>query len=526
MNAPFAYDLVDYPSLPHPQTHPSRLAPIARLHGLDAAAPSRCRVLDIGCSDGGNLFPLALAYPYSEFVGIDLSATAIARGERMRARLQLDNARLHVADLSAWDPGPRPYDYILAHGFYSWVPPFVREALLALCRDHLAPAGIAYISYNALPGCQLRRMMWNMLRFHVRGVDEPMQRVDRSVALLNFLEQGVLSRKVYSDVVREEARQLIHKTDPALLFHDDLSDTNDPLLFSDFMAQARGFGLEFVAEADYFESTEEVAPPETREQLRALAGGDVVLREQYLDFLKGRRFRQTLLCRADAPLRREAGLEVIAGFDAVGQVTAEPSPVNLDPGAVVQFSDPAGAGLSTDHPVVKAALAMVGEAFPAPLAFDALFAQARARAGRSEGAETEEDRDALLHALLLAFRLGLVVLHAQAPRFATQPDDRPRLGALARLQLEGGSEVVTSLRPSVVRLENPMTRELVRMLDGTRDRGAIVRDLAVRMAEDPALQAPGDEPHSIQWWRAHLVGQLESGLQQAARLALLLEPRA
>src|SRR3546814_3343422 len=50
-----------------------------------------------------------------------------------------------------------------------------------------------------------------------------------------------------------------------------------------------------------------------------------------------------------------------------------------------------------------------------------------------------------------------------------------------------------SLRPSVVRLESPLTLELLRLLDGTRDRAALLAALAARMANDIAL-IPPDEP--------------------------------
>src|SRR5262245_61868406 len=147
---PFLYDVVSYPGLPQPQAHPARLAAIARLHGIPTASPSQCRLLEVGCGEGANLLACALAYPHSTFVGVDLSKSAINRGEAYQQKLGLTNLRLQAADLTAWQPLEGTYDFIIAHGFYSWVPLAVRDALLALCRDWLAPAGIAYISYNAL----------------------------------------------------------------------------------------------------------------------------------------------------------------------------------------------------------------------------------------------------------------------------------------------------------------------------------------------------------------------------------------
>src|SRR5262249_43905300 len=337
----FAYDVVDYPSHPQPQTHPARLSAIAGLHAISAASPKRCRFLEVGCGDGATLMPLALAYPDSTFVGIDLSAVAIARGEAMRSTLGLSNLSLVAGDLTKCDPGPEPFDYIMAHGFYSWVPPLVRDALFDLCRKRLAPAGVAYISYNTLPGCHIRRMLWEMLRFHVRDIKVPEDKIQQASALLQFLAQGTVGKGAYPDLLREEAKRLADKTDRAVLYHDDLSDINDPVTITDFVARARKFGLEFLAEAEYFEMTEDVSPSAVG-LLRGLAARDVILKEQYLDFLKARRFRQTLLCRAEAPLNRVADAGAVLGFSVLGELASDPKPANLSPGVAIQFKGGSG----------------------------------------------------------------------------------------------------------------------------------------------------------------------------------------
>ena len=146
MTDAFAYDLLKYPAHIHQQMLPALLAPIARVHGIEVASPRQCRLLEVGCGDGVQLITLAMAYPESQFVGVDMSTAAIARGEAIRARLGLDNLTLVAADLMQWDPGQAAYDYILAHGFFSWVPEPVRRRLLQLCRQSMSPKGMAYIS--------------------------------------------------------------------------------------------------------------------------------------------------------------------------------------------------------------------------------------------------------------------------------------------------------------------------------------------------------------------------------------------
>ncbi len=87
MNEAFAYDLLKYPAHIHQQMLPALLAPIARVHGVQAASPRKCHLLEVGCGDGLQLITLAMAYPDSRFVGVDMSTAAIARGEALRASL-------------------------------------------------------------------------------------------------------------------------------------------------------------------------------------------------------------------------------------------------------------------------------------------------------------------------------------------------------------------------------------------------------------------------------------------------------
>lgn len=518
-----AYDAVEYPGHPRPQTHPDRLAAIARLHGVPAASPSCCSYLEVGCGDGANLFPLALAYPGSTFVGIDLSTAAVERGEWMRARLGLRNLSLQVADASTWDPGETRYDYVCAHGFYSWVPAGVRDALLRLCRERLAPAGIAYVSYNALPGCHIRRMVWEMLRHHASRFEEPGQRLRQAYAMLQFLEHGLIGGDAYVATVRAEIKRLVEETDPAVLFHDDLAGINEPVSVTDFVAHAHRAGLEFLAEADYSEMTEEAAPPEIAGKLRQMAEADFLAKEQYLDYLKGRRFRQSLLCRSDAPLRRTADPAAVMALEVAGEVSSTTLPTDLAPGARMQFQGVHGSALTVDHPVAKAALLEIGERYPAAQAVAEVLARARERTGRCDPDDASEDAEALCATLLTGFRLGLVSLTCESPRFAMHAALRPCASVLARAQLEAGSGGVTTLRSGVVRIVDPVTRTLLRLLDGTRDREALLRDLAQELADDPAASPDGQPRLSAGEWRARLGKELEKGLAEALELALLVD---
>src|SRR5215467_8994536 len=110
------YDELPYPGLAFAETHPDRLATMATLFGMTPAPVEGCRVLELGCGDGGNLIPMAFTLPKSCFTGLDLAGTAIARGRSLLGALDLSNIRLLHLDLLDVSIDFGEFDYIIAHG--------------------------------------------------------------------------------------------------------------------------------------------------------------------------------------------------------------------------------------------------------------------------------------------------------------------------------------------------------------------------------------------------------------------------
>ena len=242
-----SYDQIAYPCSPQAQTHPDLLATLATLHGLQPAPTDRCQVLEVGCNDGSNLIPMAANAPGSHFTGIDLAQTAITAAQAFSARLGLTNTAFTQADILDWNPAERRFDYILIHGLYSWVPPPVREAILSLCRTSLAPNGIAYISYNALPGCHIRRYVWDVLRFHTRAIEDPRQKIAAAREIAAKM-CAWLTDEHQQPFLKKEFELLLTVHDSVLL-HDDLAEWNTPFHLSEFVAAAERHGLQYLCDA-------------------------------------------------------------------------------------------------------------------------------------------------------------------------------------------------------------------------------------------------------------------------------------
>jgi SAM-dependent methyltransferase len=296
--APTSYDEVPYASYPYPQTHPDRLATIAALFAVQAAPVERCRLLEIGCASGGNLLPLAESLPEATFVGIDLSERQIGEGREALAALGLRNVELRP--LSVLDVGPDfgTFDYVLCHGVYSWVPPQARDKILDVCKNNLAPNGVAYVSYNTLPGWHMRGMIRDMMLIHAAQFPSPQQRVEQGRALLDFLAQSAAEEGgPYSTFLRSELDLLARKADSYVL-HEHLEEHNQPVYFHQFIRAAAERGLCYLGEAGLPAMVPANFPPAVQATLDKLAADQVHL-EQYMDFLRNRMFRQTLLCHAE-----------------------------------------------------------------------------------------------------------------------------------------------------------------------------------------------------------------------------------
>src|SRR3954471_4228458 len=170
-----AYDRITYPGYPFGETHPGHLATLGLLFGMSPTPLDSCHVLELGCGDGANLIPVAFQWPNSEFVGLDLSEQAVCKGNAFIAKLGLKNIVLRSCDIMDVSVQFGTFHYIVAHGVYSWVPAPVRAKMLSILGDNLSAQGIGYVSYNCFPGCHLRNIARDMMRYHVRDVTDPLQ---------------------------------------------------------------------------------------------------------------------------------------------------------------------------------------------------------------------------------------------------------------------------------------------------------------------------------------------------------------
>ena len=514
------YDRVLYPGAAHTQTHPDRLATLARLFGMHPAPVERCRVLEIGCTDGGNLIPMAHGLPDADFTGIDIGTRSLAVGRDCVEALGLKNIRLLELDILDVPEDFGTFDYIIAHGIYSWVPSVVREKILAICRAHLAPQGVAYISYNVYPGSHVRDAVRGMMRFHVRDIPNPEEKRRQGTALLRFVVESQPESDPFRNVLAAELDWLA-KSSIAAFYHDDLAENRTPFYLHEFIADAARHDIQFLSEAAFHEMKPQVFPPKVVETLAAL-GTDRIAREQYLDFLKNRRFRQTLLCRREATLTGPLVEPVRRFFISSRARPTSPNP-SLAEAAHEEFTAPGNASVTTGSSLAKAALLHLAQTYPRSISFDDLLTAARARLVEKCIAFPNDAAPELAGALLALYAAPIVQFHVHAPRFTTDVTERPLVSPIARWSLARGADTITNLRHRGTRIEDPIAAQLMLLLDGTSDRTALIAELATFCAKRSLIRrengTPITDPRQL---RATIAPGLEENLRKLARMAVLL----
>ncbi|MGA3045663.1 MAG: class I SAM-dependent methyltransferase [Terracidiphilus sp.] len=464
------YDSFAYPGFSFPDTHPDRLATMAILHGLDPTQVEHCRVLEIGCNEGANLIPVAYAMPDSELVGLDLARLPVERAQDRIRELGLKNIRIFQGNLLNVGAELGRFDYIIAHGFYAWVPEPVRDRLLALCGELLTANGVAFVSYNALPGSHLRTMMREMMLYSAEGIDDPERRVSEGVAFLQLLAE----MRDEGDPIRllfEERLKKLTTREPGATFHDELSEAYYPVQFSEFVAHARKHGLQYLCEAAWPPPTDPCYRSDLRPALEKVAGDDFLRREQMLDFVRMRMYRETLLCRAECAVRRDYPPEYLRRL-----LLASParSTAGATPGAKV-FTLPSGMKMESNRAGIIALLESLETSWPRALS----LAEMEPKLAEA-GFLLDGERATLLMRLAVA---KMIEFHAWSAPVAEEIASRPKASACSRQEARTRAHVATLLH-GTFGFDDPLIRSFLQLLDGTRDRKALLKAMH---AEFPAV---------------------------------------
>ena len=296
------YSELGYKSMPFPYTTPATLEAYAALVGITAPNPNTARVLELGATYGGNIISQALFNPDATFVGIELSQEQVEKGNELIAKAGLTNVSLVQSDIASIGSEIGIFDYIIAHGLYSWVDDDVKDALLRLIDEHLAEDGIAYVSYNTYPGWHTMEEVRQLMMFSNR--DKAQFNHKEKVLHGKTIGSIVGSQILKYDNLKERnskflgALRSVMQKDEYYVGHDHLEPNNDPVYFYQFNDHLADHNLAYLCDTDLTLSMVRSFDVDIADTLDKLAPNDHVNQEQYLDFMLDTTFRKSIICKA------------------------------------------------------------------------------------------------------------------------------------------------------------------------------------------------------------------------------------
>lgn len=482
------YDSMPYGNLTHTFSAPESLAAVASLFGVPSPPPATARVLDLGCASGFNLFPFALRNPEARCVGVDLSSVQIAAGIEAARKVGVTNLTLIEADLLQVDPQSLgQFDYIIAHGLYSWVPPPVQQAMFDVIAQCLAPEGVAYVSYNVYPGWKSKQVLRDAMLLHVGNETDVGKQVAGARSMVEFLLRSIGGNPGHPLAPLKDHLERAQSAAFEYLAHEYLEPFNLPCYFREFVERAEHNGLSFLSEAQ----VSMMYPPNYGDDvagwLRGLAENDPVKFGQYADFAVNRTFRQSLLVHTGRARSISSKLDrkSLPGMHFAARLRCVEDAVRMD-GSVQQFETPANQRMGVALSGLKQVMSRLTQVFPGTQTRDELIQiAAQGQAGAKDVVAPDVMESAIDELLEQLTMRGMCrVWHARVTAGtadAEVPLSDPNVRKLISLLPEGPGFIANAWHDTVDL--TPLERELIPKLDGSMDRAALVEFVRELIAE-------------------------------------------
>ncbi len=508
------YDTIPYPSHAYRYSVPENIAAIAQIFSLPTADIHHARVLELGCASGGNLLPLALRFPEADFTGIDLSSKQIEQATALAEQFGLKNITFKAESITDLDLQDQHFDYIIAHGVYSWVPKEVQEAILRVCNQYLSDKGLAFVSYNTLPGWNAVRTVRDMMLYHTQPFETPEEKVSEARKMLHFVSENIRAEKgPYKQILEQEIATLKNADDNYLL-HDHLEYINDPCYFHSFMAQAEAHDLMYVADADLPAMYLGNQTAQAAETLTHIP--DIVRQEQYIDFINNRRFRMTLLTKKGREFTRNVQPDVLQDLYLLPNFALK-EPLNLEALEAIENldlvakRDPSVTATIKGHALCCCYVALL-RAAPQALSVREMIEEAKKLAPKAELEAIETDPS-----LLRLLFGGVIAVTAAKPHCVTTISKKPEVFVLARKQALSQHKV-TDLRHETIILSDSQ-RVIIQYVDGKHDLEALVQAVRAHIQKGELTITANDAPITLE--DPHADTLLEQYLQQQLQFFMI-----
>lgn len=429
-----AYDEMPYESNPYFQTHPEHLRTVGVLFGMDPVKIENARILELGCASGGNIIPIAYNSPKSKLVGIDNSQIQIDLANKEIKELGLKNIEFKCCSILDINESIGKFDYIIVHGIFSWVPVAVRSKIFEICSKLLTDQGIAYISYNTLPGWNMVKSIRDMMLYHGSFFTNIHDKINQSKIFLNFVSSSLDGQNSpYASFLKQEIQLLSNQPD-SYIRHEHLEDINQPYYFNDFMKEANNLDLQYLADAHISSMFLGNMPQKVIDQLSVI--NDIIRLEQYMDFIYNRRFRTTLLCKKNINLNRSLTTNDINKFYLTFKVVPEKPLSSIDLNNTAEnlkfYYNNTEVNVATTSPSMKAILYTFSENILNPLKVDEVVKLA----SKKVKVTVDQIKTDLLNQAMPFVLKGLISITLSKNNYVTEIPDKPKVSSLTLYQAE------------------------------------------------------------------------------------------
>jgi len=427
------YDEMPYHGYPFEYNRPENLKSVGALFGVDAPALETARVLELGCADGGNLLRFAETFPKSYTLGVDLSKVQIDIGQKTLDKLKLKNVELKVMSITDLDESYGKFDYIICHGVFSWVPDFVKDGILEVSKKLLNKNGLAFISYNTLPGWNMINSVRELMMYHSTNFDKVPDKITQSRAALNFIQESLEGQKTpHAEFMQASAKNMAGKEDHYIR-HEYLEENNKAFYFNEFIEKARENDLDYIGDTDVQRMYVGNMPKKAVEKLGTI--NDIVRTEQYMDFINNTQFRCTILSHKDTKVSRNITNDTVQKFNYFCNLRQLEEKINIEDTSEVIFyiDNNKERTLSSSAPEMKAILKTFSQNIGNPLSVDEIVTQASKLAPK---ASKEAIKQNILSNFANLIFSGVMKYIENKPSSLYKVSNKPKISKLAMLQIQ------------------------------------------------------------------------------------------
>ncbi|WP_375334035.1 methyltransferase regulatory domain-containing protein [Candidatus Tisiphia endosymbiont of Xenochironomus xenolabis] len=463
------YDDFPYESFPFAYTRPEHLRTIGLVFGMQPPMVENARILDIGCGEGGNMIDFAESYPESYSLGIDLSKVQINNGLEVVKSLGLKNIELKCLSILDIDESFGKFDYIICHGVISWVPDVVRNKIFEISSKLLSPNGIAFISYNTLPGWNMQKTIRDMMMFHSAIFTDKHDKLQQAKLLLDFVSDSLeKSESPYSKFLQHETN-FLKKLGNSYLLHEYLGEENTAFYFQEFVSNARKHNLNYLGDSSLSAMFVGNLPEKTAEKLQSI--NDIVRTEQYMDFITNRKFRTTLLCHNNVMINRTIEPSKLSDFYTTFNIRPVRLESEVDLNNAVEnlefyYNNSESPGISTSSSIMKAVFYVYADNTGNPLTLDQVSKLAMKKLEKFQLKDFKEELDSVIIKLVLQ---GYVQIFATKPSSIYDISSKPKVSELVRYQAQklGQTNLVVTNRINALVPLQLHEKYIIELLDGT-----------------------------------------------------------